>query len=181
MSRDKDAAGDAYPAVPGVDFESLRRQLAAALAQRGPPWLAEHREDLMQTALTRLVTVLRERGGEINATYVWKTAYCVMMDEVRRAYRRHEVPLTDESAPVHDSSRSNPERSVLSRETGVHVRECLARLVPSRRRAVALRFLGHTPIESARKLGVSAKRVSNLVYRGLADLRRCLEAKGIQP
>ena len=33
----------------------------------------------------------------------------------------------------------------------------------------------------AEMLGWNAKRADNLVYRGLADLRRCLTAKGIEP
>ena len=36
-------------------------------------------------------------------------------------------------------------------------------------------------MEAAGILDWSAKRVENLVYRGLADLRDCLAAKGFKP
>ena len=40
---------------------------------------------------------------------------------------------------------------------------------------------GHTGPQAAALLGWDAKRTENLVYRGLADLRQCLEAKGVKP
>jgi RNA polymerase sigma-70 factor (ECF subfamily) len=50
-----------------------------------------------------------------------------------------------------------------------------------RRRAVMLYLQGHSVPEAARLLGWTAKRTENLVYRGLADLRHCLRAKGHTP
>ena len=45
--------------------------------------------------------------------------------------------------------------------------------------AVTLHLQGHRGAETARLLGWSAKRAENLIYRGLADLRACLEARGM--
>jgi RNA polymerase sigma-70 factor (ECF subfamily) len=50
-----------------------------------------------------------------------------------------------------------------------------------RRLAVTLHLQGHTVPEAARILDWAAKQTENLVYRGLADLRACLMAKGIRP
>jgi RNA polymerase sigma-70 factor (ECF subfamily) len=50
-----------------------------------------------------------------------------------------------------------------------------------RRLAVTLYLQGHTVPEAARILDWSGKRTENLVYRGLADLRECLMAKGMRP
>ena len=44
-----------------------------------------------------------------------------------------------------------------------------------------LHLQGHSVPDAARLLGWPAKRTENLVYRGLADLRRCLIAKGHTP
>ena len=38
-----------------------------------------------------------------------------------------------------------------------------------------------TTVETARRLGWTAKKAENLVYRGLKDLRRCLTARGMTP
>ena len=48
-----------------------------------------------------------------------------------------------------------------------------------RRLAVTLHLQGHSVPEAARLLDWAVKRTENLVYRGLADLRECLTAKGI--
>ena len=50
-----------------------------------------------------------------------------------------------------------------------------------RRLAVTLHLQGHTVPQAARLLDFSPKQTENLVYRGLADLRACLLAKGIRP
>ena len=55
---------------------------------------------------------------------------------------------------------------------------CLRRLIDSRRLIVAFHLLGHDLAESEQLSGWGAKRVRNLLYRGLADLRHCLTAKG---
>jgi RNA polymerase sigma-70 factor (ECF subfamily) len=46
---------------------------------------------------------------------------------------------------------------------------------------VILYIQEHTVPEAARILGWTLKRTENLVYRGLADLRACLAAKGQTP
>ena len=59
--------------------------------------------------------------------------------------------------------------------------DCLARLLPARRRAVALYLQGHSAPETGNLLGWSLKRSENMIFRGLADLRRCLAGKGLSP
>lgn len=169
---------------PAPDLESLRERLAAAVARVCPHWLRDQREDLVQTALVRIMEIMRreEKEGSFNATYLWRTAYSVTLDEIRRARWKREVPLEDEpggaSAP---GRRADPERVAALRETGEGVRACLRGLLPPRRRAVLLHFLGYAPRDAAVILGKSARQISNLIYRGLGDLRRCLERKGLAP
>jgi RNA polymerase sigma-70 factor (ECF subfamily) len=50
-----------------------------------------------------------------------------------------------------------------------------------RRLAVILHLQGHSVREAARLLDWAFKRTENLVYRGLADLRACLQSKGMTP
>jgi RNA polymerase sigma-70 factor (ECF subfamily) len=67
------------------------------------------------------------------------------------------------------------------RELGAAVRACLRSMKRERRLALVLYLQQHTVPEAARLLGWAAKRTENLVYRGLADLRQCLLAKGHTP
>jgi RNA polymerase sigma-70 factor (ECF subfamily) len=78
---------------------------------------------------------------------------------------------------VHPAPR--PDAQHEAREAGRAIRDCLAAMVPARRRAVTLMLQGHSVPQTAGLLGWALKKTENLVYRGLADLRVCLRAKGI--
>jgi RNA polymerase sigma-70 factor (ECF subfamily) len=160
----------------------VREVLVRAVAKVCPSWLADHADDLVQAALIRVAEIKRRSEGkvELSAFYLRKAAYSAVVDEIRRRRRRQEVPLEDERPETHPATTApDPERSCAGREIGRAIRECLGRFVRPRRLAVTLHLQGHTVAESARLLGWSPKRAENLVYRGLADLRSCLEAKGM--
>ena len=167
-----------------MDFEWVHRQLSAAVARVCPGWLRSEREDLVQTAMIRLLERLDRDEGKttLNATYVWKTAYSVTLDEIRRARRRYEVAGgEDDVGDGEPAPGPDPERSAERAQTGRALQDCLGRIARPRRHVVLLSLLGYTPAESGALLGWSAKRVSNLLHRGQGDLRRCLEAKGVEP
>jgi len=176
----------------GLEFEDalraedrhaqLRRQLARAVARICPRWLAAQADDIVQAGMLRVMDILRESEGKatLNASYLWRVAYSATVDEIRRLRRRREVPL-DEVSPEVLPDASDPERSQAGSEIAQGLQDCLGRLVEGRRLAVALHLQGHSVPEVARLLGWGAKKVENLVYRGLADLRRCLVAKGLKP
>lgn len=44
-----------------------------------------------------------------------------------------------------------------------------------------LHLQGEAPRDAADLLGWPRKRVHNLTFRGLRDLRRCLEGEGVSP
>jgi len=163
------------------DATRLREVLVRAVARVCPPHLAAQRDDIVQNALMRVLEITRR--GEQNAvrtsSYLWQAAYTATIDEIRRLSRRKEVALdaqpdrTAIEAPRHDEEQRH--------QIGLEIRDCLGRLAPPRRRAVGLYLLGFQAEESARVLGSKVKHMQNLTYRGLADLRRCLESKGIRP
>jgi len=159
----------------------LREVLVRAVARVCPRHLASQRDDIVQNALMRVLEI--QRRGEQNAvrtsSYLWQAAYTATIDEIRRRSRRKEVALEDTAAegPVQASRVDEEER----RRIGLEIARCLARLAPPRRHAVGLYLFGFQADESARVLGWNAKRAQNLTYRGLADLRRCLESKGVRP
>ena len=76
---------------------------------------------------------------------------------------------------------SDPFRDHAARELGEGIHQCLNRLSEKRRLVVGFHLFGHTLGEIETLLACNPKRVRNLLYRGLADLRRCLIAKGLQP
>jgi RNA polymerase sigma-70 factor (ECF subfamily) len=168
--------GAAFRAESG--HEALRDVLSRAIARHCPRWLSDQKEDLVQAAVVRILEQERRPGGESvrTATYAWKVAYSVVVDEIRRRRNERERPLEDAGDPA---SSDAADRSVAGRERGEALRDCLGRLVLPRRVAVMVHLQGHRLEEGAALAGWSVKRHANLVYRGLADLRRCLGAKGI--
>lgn len=170
------------------DYERLRADLVRAVSRICPPWLASRADDLVQVALLRVLEVRRksEENTHISTFYLRKTAYSALIDEIRRWRRRREVSLETEQGGIdpvaeHSSAQPDPEVSSAGHEVGRAIRDCLGKIVRPRRLAVSLHLQGHSVPEVGRLMGWPAKKADNLVYRGLADLRECLESRGIRP
>jgi RNA polymerase sigma-70 factor, ECF subfamily len=176
------------PPESALDYAQLHRDLARAVDRVCPRWMADRADDLVQVALMRVMEIQRKREGtaELSGFYLKKVAYSAMIDEIRRLRRRQEVSLEgggDEAEPVaYDPAAGDPdpERSTAGRQIGRAIRDCLGRLVASRRHAVTLNLQGHSVPEIGRLMGWTGKKAENLVYRGMSDLRDCLGGKGIQ-
>lgn len=166
------------------DYFRLRADLARVVAHLCPAWLANQADDLVQVVLIRVVEMQKKREGtgEFSTFYLRKAAHNALVDEIRRLRRRQEVPLsgeTEDAGPV--AMQPDPERQSAGRQLGRAIRDCLQTLVRPRRLAVVLNLQGHSVPEVGRLLRWTAKRAENLVYRGLADLRGCLERRGVAP
>lgn len=176
--------GDGNVVRPNPDLEQLRQKLARAVERVCPPALAAQREDIIQAALIKVSELLRR--GEHNeirtSSYLWQVAYSATVDEIRRATRRREVglDLTEEAVTLR-SAAPDPEQRAHAAELGETIRECLTGLIRPRRLVVALHLFGVGAEEAVKVLGWDLKRVRNLTYRGLADLRSCLARKGVRP
>lgn len=169
---------------PTDDLERMRSTLLSAVARACPAAMAAHRDDIVQAALLRVAAVLRsgEHDSIRHASYLWRVAYTATVDELRRAARRREVSLEGTEVAADLVARApDPEAETASREVAAAIRACLVRLIRPRRLAVTLHLYGFAAGEASRVLRWDVKRVHNLTYRGLDDLRRCLEAKGVRP
>ncbi len=162
----------------------LLGELQRAVGRVCPQWLAGHRDDLVQAGLMRVMEIRRKSEGNqrFSTSYLRKVAYSALVDEIRRRRRKQEVSLDNESQQDGwATARPGPDRRSAGREIGRAIRHCLTRQVRARRLAVTLHLQGHAVPEVGRLLGHKPKQADNLVYRGLADLRRCLAAKGVTP
>jgi RNA polymerase sigma-70 factor (ECF subfamily) len=166
------------------DYARLRGDLVRIVERVCPAWLANRRDDLVQAVVMRVMEIQRAREGtaELSPFYLRKAAHSALIDEIRRQRRRREVPMdADGLAPEPASVQPDPERHSSGRQAGRAIRDCLATLVRPRRLAVVLHLQGHSVPELGGMMSWSVKRAENLVYRGLSDLRRCLERKGMTP
>ncbi len=184
-------------------YEDVRRALEKII--RRLPLARFHlqndRDDIVNEATTKAWTYLGSRieeGGFIPASYLGNTAASVFWDRVRREYRRrHDVSLDDLESYWDDGDREgggalakdrvhlsdptlpDPERATLSAEVRRAFVDCLECLLPDRSRALVLSLLGHPIKEAAAILGFDYKKTDNLIARGRADIRVCLERKGL--
>jgi RNA polymerase sigma-70 factor (ECF subfamily) len=167
----------------GALVREIRGRLERAIARLCPPQLAASADDIVQVAILRVVQIMQERaddGEGIAApgpSYLWKVAYTTTVDELRKMQSR-ERTRNNVAEPARALS---PESILHAAEISTALRYCLAGLREDRRRAVVLHLQGHTILETGTLLGWDRKRAENLIYRGLADLRRCLGAKGYEP
>jgi RNA polymerase sigma factor (sigma-70 family) len=170
--------------LPDERVAQLRRQLLVSVRRSCPGWLADRAEDIVQATLIRLLDAHRKSGGNLplNPSYLSRVAYNAMVDEVRRHFKRKEVPEDERLRLDHTAASTvNPERGAIATEIHQGIRDCLAAMIPSRRMSVACHLIGYSVPETARFLGWTPKKVEHLIRRGLADLRACLATKGLTP
>jgi RNA polymerase sigma-70 factor (ECF subfamily) len=155
--------------------------LVISVRRTCPRWLSDRADDIVQDALIRVMDWQKknEHIGEPPSSYLWKVAYSATVDEIRRARRHRENPtemdILEKRGPVDDQ---DPLREAVSGDLARALNGCLSRLNENRRLIVGFHLLGHTLAEAAELSGWDGKKVQNLLYRGLADLRQCLSAKG---
>ena len=166
------------------DVEALRQRLRESVARVCPRWLVNQVDDIVQIALMRVLEICKGSGGirEFPSSYLKKVAYSAAVDEIRRHSRRREVSIEDEpEMSLPPSQFTGPEQHSAAREIARGIRDCLASLARARRHAVTLYLQGYSVPETGRALGCDLTKVEHLVYRGLADLRKCLTSKGLTP
>ena len=170
-----------------LDYDKLRQDLVRAVARLCPAWMSQRRDDLVQIAVMRIMRITEKRSSsdEVNeplsTSYLYRVAYSVLVDEIRRLRRHPETDLEDDAVAPLAVATENPERTAASKEIGRGIQDCLSQMKRERRLAATLHLQGHTVPEAARILDWAVKQTENLVYRGLADLRKCLLARGIRP
>ena len=165
----------------GEDFRAVQRLLEKALYRTCPQWLQSEVEDLVQEAMIKLMKMLEasDQPMQVNKTYIKRMAHSITIDEIRKRQRRPEqgTEAGGEAEQVADIERDESAQ----RDTANSISECISEQLPDRQRAVTLHLIGHTVAEIARMLDCKAKRAENMVYRGVKQLRECLQAKGVHP
>jgi RNA polymerase sigma-70 factor (ECF subfamily) len=171
--------------LPDEAVAELRARLQRAMRRVCPRWLADRQDDLVQMATMRTLEARHsvEGNAEVATSYLYRVAYTTLVDEIRRLRRRPEVALEDADGAGREvpAPAPGPEQDYAAQQIGSAIADCLRRLLQPRRLAVVLHLQGHTVPEAAALLGWAPKRTENLLYRGLSDLRRCLEGKGVSP
>jgi len=139
-------------------------------------------EEVVQEVRIRIWKARADVVAELRAAYVHRTAVSAALDIIRR--RRSESRFGDELAE--DMSASNDpsldaQRGLEIAELEAGVAQIVETLAPARRPVVRMYLQGYAREEIAELLGWTEGKTRNLLYRGLADLRSKLAAKGLAP
>jgi len=171
------------PPQDAEPMESLARRVRLAVQRSCPPYLAAQADDIAQEILIQLLRKLKNTEGkaEFSSIYLSRAAHGATVDEIRRRSRRREQTGKEEEMLANPANSPDPEQKTFARSLGREIRRCLETIVPTRRMAVTLHLLGCPVPEVSIRLGCSEKSADNRVYRGMKNLRDCLEAKGLRP
>ena len=100
-----------------MDAERLRSTLERAVRAICPTWLASQRDDLVQKACLRIIkkSADGEEPDSLGASYLWKVAHSVVMDEIRQRRRRPETDLESLGAIPEDRASSPDLRDAIQK------------------------------------------------------------------
>lgn len=169
----------------GADDPELYEKIRRAVVKACPAWMGQRREDLAQKAVLRVLERAKRSPDEARfcSSYLYRTAYSVVVDEIRSIRRREGNDASEgqelvEQRATANTSHSDPEYQAQDNRLGAAIRACLAGLKYERRLALTLNLQGYSNPDAAKMLDWDPKRTENLTVRGRSDLRRCLESKG---
>jgi RNA polymerase sigma-70 factor (ECF subfamily) len=148
--------------------------------------LADHELDELTQAVRVRLWRARGTGEQIATTpasYVYRTAVTAALDVIRarRDHKEERIDAMPESMAARVGAVPGPEGGVEAAELATLVGRAVDEITPSRRPVLRMYLAGYDREEIAQLLGWSEGKTRNLLYRGLADLRALLTARGIGP
>jgi RNA polymerase sigma factor (sigma-70 family) len=139
-------------------------------------------DEVVQEVRIRIWKARPEAVGQLNASYVHRTAVSAALDIVRRRRSVSRFVESDSSdVAVSGDAASDAQRTLEVAELETRVAGAVDSLAVSRRPVVRMYLQGYSREEIAGLLGWSEAKTRNLLYRGLADLRERLAAAGVGP
>lgn len=128
-------------------------------------------EEVLQEAFTRIWERARSYDADKGAAIAWMTVVTrrIALNELRRRDNTHDSLDGDDAPDVADDA---PEADPLAKSRLI---DCLDRLGSERRRWVLLAYIhGYSHEELARRFERPLGTMKSALFRGLADLRKCM-------
>ncbi|HXY29145.1 MAG TPA: sigma-70 family RNA polymerase sigma factor [Gemmatimonadaceae bacterium] len=122
-----------------------------------------------------------EQIATLGSSYMYRTAMSAVTDLLRRRQSRREERLEPGEHVQNTLSAAPlaPDVELESSEAILELSRSIEALPASRRPVVRMHLAGYSREEIAKLLGWSEAKTRNLLYRGLADLRSALLARGV--
>lgn len=162
------------------EFEALLAQISGQMrrlvGKHLPRSLGISADEVEQDVRVKIWRALEQEKTLFSASsYLYRTVMSVIVDHVRR---RRDEPLDahSEQLSAHNGAEIDAQRAEHRRA----LTESVAKLPERRRLPVELYLQEFSLAQIAAVVGESEPSVRNLVYRGLADLRELLLARGVR-
>ncbi len=123
-----------------------------------------------------------EQIRTVTSSYVYRTAVSAALDLLRRRRSHHVEPLEPDDEPGEATRAAvpvGPAEELAQSELAEEIARAVETIAPARRPVVRMHLAGYPREEIAGLLGWTEAKTRNLLYRGLADLRERLLARGI--
>jgi RNA polymerase sigma factor (sigma-70 family) len=139
------------------------------------------KDDLLQEIRLKIWQVYKisHENAQFNKTYIKKVIYSVLIDEINRARKEDRVLKSSERRLVQDLAKNESKQT--GRETlRAFLLESIGELNKSKQLAIKLRLEGFSIIEIAGLNNWSYRKTCLILYRGIRELKRILQRRGIR-
>jgi RNA polymerase sigma factor (sigma-70 family) len=140
-------------------------------------------EDIMQDVRIKIWNLIRsERTVYSRGAYIKKIINSSVIDQLRRIRRQDCLFLHEKQNQIAELGRPYNHDKEAARQKALRDLICkgVERLIRSRRQVIKLYLFGFSIQEISSYLGWSIDKTRNLLYRGLADLRKYLKRTDYQ-
>ena len=137
-------------------------------------------EDISQEVIIKIWKVLHDEKNVHNyASYIEKIVNSTVIDQLRRFRRQTGIINIEKRKRIADQKNHYTMNSRVETDHSESIGKAIGTLMESRRKPVRLFLLNMTLDEISIYLNWSRDKTRNLLYRGLADLKRALKEQGI--
>ena len=167
------------------EFENILERFASFIRihiqKYGPQNLGIDPDDVLQEVKIKIWNVLNNEKKIHNyASYIRKIVDSSVIDYIRRLRREDHILLSEMQKKI-EERKSTYSKGQLQKDNLKEILEkSVDSLIESRQKVVKLYLLNMTLDEIAEFFNWSRNKTRNLLYRGLHDLKRKLEEKGIE-
>lgn len=138
-------------------------------------------DDIFQEVKIKLWKILNDEKRIGNySSYIKKIVDSTVIDHIRKCRREQGIFLLEKQKKISETKRRYEDEKPQSRPLYDKIGEVVDSLIESRKKVVKLYLLNMTIEEISILLNWSKDKTRNLLYRGLADLKRKLRKTGIE-
>ncbi len=175
--------GDAISKEEELAFllEKFALFIRAHIQKYNPQRYGMDPEDILQEVRIKLWKLLRSEKNIANyPSYIRKVVDTSVIDQLRRLKREEDIFLVERKKQVEEHELLYSPEAARLRSLKDSVGRAVESLIESRKRVVQLYLLNMTIEEISAYFQWTEHKTRNLLYRGLADLKRILKKWDIE-